>query len=206
MAAAPRAGRLAASSAALLLVDLVNPLDFDGAGDLLRHALPAARAIAALKRRTQAAGIPTVYVNDNFDQWHMGFRELVEHFGRPGRPGAPLLDVVRPDVSRDHFVLKPMHSGFFNTALDVLLHRFGARTLVVTGVAADICVWSTAHDAYMRGYRVVVPSDCVAAERAEYVTETLARAARVLHADTRPSTALDVAALTAPPDPRPSSA
>lgn len=184
------------SPVALLLVDVVNPFDFEGAESLLRHAVPAAHAAAALTPRARAAGIPVVYVNDNFDQWHMGFRELVDFHRRPDVPGRVLIDILAPDAAADHFVLKPMHSGFFNTALDVLLHRLGTRTVVVTGIAADICVWATAHDAYMRGYRVVVPADCVAAERMDDTTQMLARARRVLHADTRPSTALDLAALT----------
>lgn len=206
MPVAPRAHLPEPSPAALLLVDLVNPLDFEGAPDLLRHAVPAARAIATLAHRTRAAGMPTIYVNDNFEQWHMGFRELLAHHGRAGAPGRELIEIVAPDASCDHFVLKPMHSGFFNTPLDVLLQRLGAQTLVITGIAADICVWATAHDAYMRGYRVVVPEDCVAAERAEETASMLARARRVLHADTRPSRAIDLGELTAPSDRRPSSA
>jgi nicotinamidase-related amidase len=194
----PRAHLAGPSPAALLLVDLVNPMDFDGAERLLPPALRAAHAIAALKRRTREAGIPTIFVNDNFDQWHMGFRELVEHHGRPEAKGRELIEIVAPDASSDHFVLKPMHSGFFQTPLDVLLERLGVGTLVIAGIAADICVWATAHDAYMRDYRVVVPSDCIAAERDEWTRETLGRARRVLHAETPPSADLDVAALSRP--------
>ncbi len=200
----PRKHPTEPSPVALLLVDLVNPMDFDGADALLPQALEAASAIAALKERTRAAGIPTIYVNDNFDQWHMGFRELVEHHGRPEGRGRKIIEVVAPDASSDHFVLKPMHSGFFQTPLEVLLRRLGVRTVVITGVAADICVWATANDAYMRDYRVVLPADCLAAEQPEWTRETLARARRVLHADTRPSTEIDPAALTARPD-RPTS-
>ncbi|HEV7731147.1 MAG TPA: isochorismatase family cysteine hydrolase [Candidatus Binatia bacterium] len=198
MAVQPRDHPSSPSPAALLLVDLVNPMDFDGAQALLPPALDAARAITALKRRTRAAGMPTIFVNDNFDQWHMGFRELVEHHGRPEAKGRALIERVEPDAASDHFVLKPMHSGFFQTPLEVLLQRLGVRTVVVTGVAADICVWATAHDAYMRDYRVVLPSDCIASERPEWTADTLVRAQRVLHADTRPSTALDLDALTTP--------
>jgi nicotinamidase-related amidase len=194
------------SPAALLLVDVVNPMDFDGADALLPHAVRAAKAIAALKRRTRDAGIPTIYVNDNFDQWHLGFRELVEYHRRPEARGRELIEIVAPDASSDHFVLKPMHSGFFQTPLEVLLQRLGARTLIVTGIAADICVWATAHDARMRDYDLLIPADCVAAEQVEWTRSTLARAERVLHADTRPSDAIDVARLTARSDRRPSSA
>ena len=64
----------------------------------------------------------------------------------------------------DYFVLKPKHSAFFSTSLDLLLSYLGARKLITTGFAADICVLFTANDAYMRDYELIVPSDCIAAE------------------------------------------
>jgi nicotinamidase-related amidase len=180
----------AAGPAALLLVDLVNPLDFPGGDALLRRARPMAERIAALQQRTRDAGIPTVYVNDNFGAWHLGFRELVEQVRSGGAPGRALLDVLTPDPREDYFVLKPMHSGFFCTALEVLLRRLGARTLILTGLAADICVLMTAADAYMRGFRLVVPSDCVVSERESDESHALEHMRRVLQADVRPAAEL----------------
>jgi nicotinamidase-related amidase len=173
--------------AVLLLIDLVNPLDFEGGDALLHHACPMARRIAELQRRTREARIPTVYVNDNFDAWHLGFRELVEQVrGGPG-PGRALLDAIEPDPQRDYFVLKPMHSGFFGSALAVLLQRLGAKTLILAGIAADSCVFLTASDAHMRGFEVVVPADCVACEREQDKHHALQQMERVLKADIRPS-------------------
>ena len=71
---------------------------------------------------------------------------------------------MRPD-RRDYFILKPKHSAFFSTPLELLLEHLGARTLILTGLLADSCILFTAQDAHLRGYRVVVPSDCVAAPR-----------------------------------------
>jgi nicotinamidase-related amidase len=65
---------------AILLIDVINPMDFPGAGALVSAAKRAAQNIARLKRRARDAGIPVVYVNDNFDCWHLGFRELVDKF------------------------------------------------------------------------------------------------------------------------------
>lgn len=83
------------SRAALLLIDVVNPLDFAGADALLRRALPMAHRIAALKQRARALGIPCIYVNDNFDCWHLGFHELADALRRSAAPGAPLVEHAR---------------------------------------------------------------------------------------------------------------
>ena len=67
-------------NAALLLIDVVNPMEFSGAEALMPHAMRSAQAIAALKHRAHVAGVPVVYVNDNYGRWHVGFRELIDEF------------------------------------------------------------------------------------------------------------------------------
>lgn len=185
--------------AGVLVIDVVNPFDFAGADALFAHAVPAARRTAALLARTRPAGMPTIYVNDNFDCWHLGFRELIADIRARHPRGREMIDALAPDPERDHYVLKPMHSGFFGTGLEVLVQRLRLHTLVLTGVAADICVLFTANDAYMRGYRVVVPSDCVAAEDPADADRTLRQMGRLLKADVRRSTELDLDALARPP-------
>jgi len=177
---------------ALLLIDVVNPMDFDGAEDLMPHALRAADAIAALKHRARVAGVPVVYVNDNYGRWHLGFRELVEEFRARRVPGVPLIDRLAFEQETDHYVLKPMHSGFYSTSLDALLHVRGVRRLVLTGFAGNMCVLFTANDAHMRGYEVAVPSDCVASETFEDNEYALRQMRRVLGADVRPSPSIDL--------------
>jgi len=170
----------------------VNPLDFPGGDELLAHARPAARRIAALRRRAAAAGLPAIYVNDNFDCWHLGFRDLVERVRGGAGPGRVLLDELAPDPRRDYFVLKPMHSAFFHTAFEVLLQRLAVQRLVLTGFAGDICVLFTAADAHMRGFELAVPRDCVASQRAEDNRRALDQMERLLKADTRPSAQLEL--------------
>jgi len=182
---------------ALMLVDVLNPFDFDGADALFPSALAAARAIASLQARARLLGIPSIYLNDNFGYWHLGFRELVEMFRGEDQRGRRIIDLLDPDPARDHFVLKPMHSGFFQTGLEVLLRRLAAETLVITGIAGDICVFFTANDAYMRDFRVVVPTDCVASERPEDNAHALRQMARILKADVRPAGEIDFARLGA---------
>jgi nicotinamidase-related amidase len=173
--------------AALLLIDVVNPMDFEGADALMPHALQAAGAIAALKHRAHVSGVPVVYVNDNYGRWHLGFRELVQQFRDDRVPGVALIDRVPPDAERDHFILKPLHSGFYCTSLDVLLAGRNVRRLILTGFAGNICVFFTANDAHMRGYEIAVPSDCVASETPEDNRYALRQMERVLGAEVRPS-------------------
>jgi nicotinamidase-related amidase len=172
------------SRVALLIIDMINAFDFKGAKAMLPRALAAARATAALKRRAHKAGVPVVYVNDNFGRWRSDFHQLLEHcLHSPGRDIARLLKPGKDD----YFVLKPKHSGFQFTTLDVLLEHLGAETLILTGVAGNFCVLFTAHDAYMRDYRLVVPEDCVASLSESDDRYALAHMARVTKADVRAS-------------------
>ena len=151
----------ASSRSALLVVDMINPLDFPGADKLLRQALPMLPALARLKQRLKARGVPTIYVNDNFTHWLSDFRELVAICSQSDAPGRPLVEAVPPEHD-DYLVLKPKHSAFFATPLEVLLSQLGVARVIVTGIAGDGCVLTTAADAHMRDFDVVVPADCCA--------------------------------------------
>jgi nicotinamidase-related amidase len=174
------------SDIALLIIDMINDLDFPEGKQLLAHALPAARQIAALKQRAKAAGVPVIYVNDNFGRWRSDFRAQVEHCLHDGVAGQPLAELLRPDED-DYFVLKPKHSGFFSSTLDVLLEYLEVKTVVLVGIAANICVLFTANDAYLRDFRLVVPHDCVASNTIEENNHALEQMRTVLKADTRRS-------------------
>lgn len=179
------------SPAALLLIDVINPMDFQGAEALLPAAIKAAQNIARLRQRARDADIPVVYVNDNFDCWHLGFSELVDKFRAAKVPGLPIICLLEPEPQSDYYILKPCHSGFFRTGLEVLLERLETRTTIVTGFATDICVLFTANDAYMRGFKVVVPGDCVASEREADNDHALHQMARLLKAEIVTSDKLD---------------
>lgn len=174
---------------ALLLIDVINPFDFDEADDLLRHALPAARRIAELRDKASAAGVPVIYVNDNFGKWRSDFRKVVEACEAEGMKGREIARLLRPGED-DYFVLKPMHSGFFHSALELLLRKLGARQLVLTGFAGNICVLYTASDAHMRDFEVFVPEDCCASNSAQDNDLVLEQMRKVFGATTAPSTAL----------------
>lgn len=182
------------AAAALLLIDFINDLEFDGGEGVLEQALPAARAVAELKRRAREAGVPTVYVNDNFGRWKSDFRRTVRHVLEDGVRGRPVAELLRPD-EEDYFVLKPKNSGFFATSLDVLLRHLGARAVILAGIAADNCVLFTAADAHIRDYRVLVPQDCVAAKNQDRREHALRVMRDACGADTTPAAELDLAAL-----------
>ena len=176
------------SATVLLLVDFVNPLDFDGGERLAGPALAAARATARLKARMARDGVATIYANDNSGVWRSEFSDIRAWCeGLPGEAGeiARLLAPSPDDLA----MLKPRHSAFFGTPLDLVLTQMHARTLVIAGLAADICVHLTAMDASLRGYKLWVPADCTAAESKAACRQSLAYMERVLHADTRASTA-----------------
>jgi nicotinamidase-related amidase len=182
------------AAVALLLIDVINDLEFPGAEELARYAFPMAERIAALKRRAKAAGIPVIYVNDNFGRWQSDLNKLLAHCLQDGVRGRRMAELLPPDED-DYFVLKPKHSGFISTTLDLLLDYLQVRTLILTGVAGNICILFTANDAYMRDFRLYVPGDCVASNRAEDNDYALEQMRVGLEDDVTPSTVLDLAAL-----------
>ena len=137
------------SPVALLLIDVINDMDFEGSESLVQQAVPMARRIAALKQRTKAAGVPAVYVNDNLGRWQSDFRSVVRHCLEDGVPGEETARILKPEDD-DYFVLKPKHSAFYATTLDTLLAYLGTHTLIMAGIAGNICILFSANDAYMR--------------------------------------------------------
>jgi nicotinamidase-related amidase len=170
---------------ALLLVDVINDFDFPEADQLLKYARPMAGNLLRLKRRAQEAGVPVIYVNDNFGRWKSDFRRTVDHCARHGR-GRNVVKLLRPQES-DYFVLKPKHSGFFSTTLETLLRYLQTETLVLTGIAGNFCVLFTANDAYMRDFNLFVPRDCTVSNTKKENESALGLMKKFLKADTRSS-------------------
>lgn len=182
------------SAVALVIIDMINDLEFEEGADMLEATVAAADRILDLKKRARAAGIPVIYANDNFGRWRSDFRDVIDHCLHDDVRGRPLAERLTPD-DEDYFVLKPKHSAFFSTTLETLLAYLGTRRLILTGITTDICVLFTAMDAYVRDYGICVPSDCVAAANADFNKQGLEYLERVCHADTTPSAGLDLGAL-----------
>ena len=179
---------------ALLLIDVINDFDFAEGEQLLRLALPVGHKIAELKERSKEAGIPSIYVNDNFGRWQSDFKKIVAHCKGESSRGKPFVELLLPDQD-DYFVLKPKNSGFYSTTLDLLLTHLTAKNLILTGIAGNNCVFFTANDAYMRDYKVFVPSDCVVSNTEEENAYALKQMETVLKADTTLASSLDLKAL-----------
>jgi nicotinamidase-related amidase len=99
--------------------------------------------------------------------------------------------LLKPEED-DYFVLKPKHSGFYSTNLDILLRYLAVKRVIITGIATNICVLFTANDAYMRDFELLVPSDCVAANQEADNRYALEQIRTVLKADIKPSAEIEL--------------
>jgi nicotinamidase-related amidase len=172
---------------ALLLIDVINDLEFPEADQMLSAALTMAENLLRLKKRARKAGVPAIYVNDNFGKWKSDFRATIEHCLRGNVRGREVTKMLRPQ-EEDYFVLKPKHSGFFSTTLETLLRYLGSNRLILTGIAGNFCVLFTANDAYMRDYDLIVPPDCTVSNTAEENERALQLMRKFLKAKTPLST------------------
>src|SRR3954462_15683768 len=117
---------------ALLLIDVINDLEFPEAEEMIDAAVDMAQRLLKLKKRARKNGVPAIYVNDNFGRWKSDFRATIEHcLGREMR-GRKIVEILRPEED-DYFVLKQNHSVFFPPPLKPLLSYLGPTRLILTG-------------------------------------------------------------------------
>ena len=159
------------SETVVLIIDVINPFEFNGWEQLVGRAALIASPILELKQRAREAEVPIIYVNDNFGQWRSNSERLVEYCRTQGH-ARELVEQVAPHDD-DYFVLKPMHSGFYQTPLDALLRYFGATAITLCGIATNSCIVCTAHDAKMRDFTVTVAGDCCASYSARLHAQAL---------------------------------
>ena len=179
------------SDVAVLLIDVLNDLEFSSGDELLEPALAMAESLSKLVKRARKARIPIIYVNDNFGRWRSDFRQQLAHCLENDVRGRPVVEMLKPEED-DYFVLKPKNSGFYHTTLALLLEYLRVKTVIITGIATNNCVQLTASDAYMRDLKVIVPRDCVAAARADEHENALAQMREVLKASTAVGSSLDL--------------
>ena len=146
---------------AVLVVDMLNDfLDERGA-----MPLPAGQRLYEPTRRlltaARASGSHVIWVCDIHPPDDREFEKRTVHC-IAGTWGAGIVEELGPRDD-EYRVLKRRYSGFYETDLDLRLREQRVETLLLTGVVTNICVRSTAHDAFFRGYDVVVVEDCVAA-------------------------------------------
>ena len=179
------------SNVAVLLIDVLNDLEFSSGEQLLKPALAMAKSLNRLLARARKAGIPIIYVNDNFGRWRSDFRQQLAHCLENDVRGRPIVEMLKP-VEDDYFVLKPKNSGFYHTTLALLLEYLQVKTVIITGIATNNCVQLTASDAYMRDLKVIVPRDCVAASSQGDHENALEQMRVVLKAGTGVASSLDL--------------
>ncbi|WP_308461532.1 cysteine hydrolase family protein [Sphingomonas citricola] len=147
--------------AALLIIDMLNRFDFDDARPLVEAAHRATGALARRRDEARAADVPVIYVNDNYGQWQSTPEQLIDQLIGDNPTGGEIARRLAPGGS-DYLVIKPEFSGFYATNLPAILPRLGVSRLILTGVAADICVLFTAADAHMLEYVLWIPADAIA--------------------------------------------
>lgn len=152
-----------APKTAFLIIDVINDLEFPGGEKVLPWAKKMVERLVPVLDRAREREVPVIYVNDNFGNWRSNFHEVVQHCTRPGARGREVVQRLTPK-REDYFILKPKHSGFYATSLVPLLAFLGVDRLVLAGIATNLCVFFTAHDAHMHEYDITVLSDCCAAE------------------------------------------
>ena len=178
---------------ALVILDMITAMDFRGAETMLRDTAAAADRILKLRTAADKARLPVIYVNDNFGEWHSERYRLVERAMASGADGVREMVAKLAPRDGDYFVIKPQFSGFYSTNLPVLLPKLGVDRLLITGVAADICVLFTAADAHMRDYRLWIPEDAVAAQTRERRRWALEIMKQSMGAEVRPTSKMTLA-------------
>ena len=166
---------------ALLITDMLN--DFVNKGAALE--VPTARTIIHnIKKeinRARKRHIPIIYCCDAHKDNDPEFKLWPRHAVK-GTAGADVIKQLKPH-KEDYTVTKPSYSCFYKTSLDKLLKKLGITHLILTGVVTNICILYTTAEAYMRGYKVTIPKNCVAALTKNEHQFALQQMQRVFHAE-----------------------
>jgi nicotinamidase-related amidase len=184
--------KTARAKTALLTIDLINDMAFEGAEAMAETAPAVADVVLQLRAAADRLGVPVIYVNDNYGHWHSERSRIVDYCRGRTPLGRRLADTLAPRDD-DYFVIKPQFSGFYATNLPVLLPRLGVQRLMLTGIAADICVLFTAADAHMRDYEIWAPADAVGSCRREHAEWALNIMAKSMSAKTQRTSELSLA-------------
>lgn len=174
---------------ALLIIDVINKMDFKESEKLLNNSKKMVEPLLKLKSDAKNQDIPVIYVNDNFGLWRQDMNSLIEECKKG--IGKEVIEHFIPKED-DFFIIKPKHSGFYGTQLNILLKQLEIENLVLTGISGDMCVLFTASDAYMREYNLWVPSDCLASETDQDNQAALRLINRSMFANIAPSSEMNI--------------
>jgi ureidoacrylate peracid hydrolase len=146
---------------AVLVVDMLNEFLEEGGVMVLPEGRDLYGPLTRLIQAARRAGVPVIWASDEHPEQDKEFEKRIPHCIE-GTWGAQVVDALKPDEG-DYRVRKRRYSGFYETDLDLRLRELGIETVITTGIVTNICVRSTVHDAFFRGYKVIVPVECVAA-------------------------------------------
>ena len=164
------------AKSAFVVIDMQNA--FVAEGGVIE--VPASREIIPVINRMAAecrhVGVPVIWIRSHHPKGGSDWRHFFDHFVRPERreaAAAALSDDApssrfHPDMDirdEDYIVFKNRYSCLIpgSSSLERLLRSLGCDTLLLAGTKTNICVESTARDAMMLDFRVVVLSDATAA-------------------------------------------
>ncbi|KAI8822236.1 Isochorismatase-like protein [Fimicolochytrium jonesii] len=176
---------------ALLLVDLINDIEFEGNEYMVEHAKEMAPRIKDMAQECRDLGVPVIYCNDNFGKWRSNLEQIYDTIASGDTPGSSVAQLLKPSKD-DYFILKPKHSAFYATALESLLTYLQVKSLIIVGMAGNVCILFSANDAYMRDYALYVPRDCIASSSREEADAAILLMDRALGTCTKPSTELNL--------------
>ena len=167
------------SPVALLLIDVINDMDFDGAEALVTQAEAMAPRIARLKQRARRGPHSRCLHQRQLRPLAVGLQKADRALPQRQRPGRKGREAAAPGRRR-LFRAQTETLCLLRDDADTLLAYLGATTLIMTGVAGNICILFSANDAYMRDYNIIVPSDCVVSNTRRENDNALDQIERVL--------------------------
>ncbi|MFD1039916.1 isochorismatase family cysteine hydrolase [Virgibacillus byunsanensis] len=151
-------------NAAIIFVDIINDFDFIGGDKLLKNTKDILPNLKKLKDYGKKNDIPLIYLNDHYGMWQADFDKIINYC--KNESNQEIIDKLKPD-KEDYFFIKPQHSAFFQTPLQSLLVELEITTLLMAGIAGDICILFSAKDAYMYQYNMHIPKNCMVSEEKE---------------------------------------
>lgn len=174
---------------ALLIIDMINDFNFTEGEALAAKSKRIVEPILKLKSNFYKKELPVIYINDHYNLWQADFEKIMDYC--TNETSSEIITKIAPKKDQDYFLIKPKHSAFYGTALHTLLQQLKVESLVLTGIAGNICVLFTANDAYMREYELIIPEDCLASNSDEDNEYALTMMKNVLRAETKPSAEID---------------
>jgi nicotinamidase-related amidase len=144
---------------ALIMIDLINDFNFKHGPQLSKNTLNIIDNIVALKQFFISNKLPVIYVNDNYQVWTGNYVDIVNRCYNS--ESCRIIEKIFPG-NAEYFITKNKFSAFYCTNLEPLLRQLNITTLVLVGIAGNVCIYFSAVDAHMRDFKLFVPSDCIA--------------------------------------------